>query len=269
MGYNGMAGNLGLFAAPLIAGLLNWKWGPAGVYLFLAGLNLTGALLMMTFPLDEEKAKPAPGPGEDGTMLVPFMILLVAMMLGGICYRGSTVILPACFELRTPEIFRWISAAAGKEISGNLVATATASLIYLVGMLGQYTGGRAAERYDPRICYLAFYVVTVPPAFLMAVATDLPLILLATLYFFFLLGMQPIENTLVTRFTPARVRHSAFGLKFVLTFGVGAVAVKLAEAVDRSTGLESVFTALGWTSVLLVCVIGILILYTKRHGQTA
>ncbi len=269
MGYNGMFGNLGLFAAPLAAGFLNWRWGPGSVYLVLAGLNLAGVLLMLVFPPAGKREARAETPVRDEAMLVPFLILLVAMMLGGICYRGATVTLPACFELRTPEIFRWVSSVTGKGFSGNLVATVTASLIYLVGMAGQYTGGRAAERFDPSRCYLAFYIMTVPAAFLMAAATDLPLVLLATVYFFFLLGMQPVENTLVTRFTPERVRHSAFGLKFVLTFGVGALAVKMVEALEKRSGIETVFTALGWISVILVCVISVLILYTRRRETPA
>jgi MFS family permease len=267
MGYNGMFGNLGLFAAPLAAGFLNWRWGPGSVYLVLAGLNLLGALLMLSFPLAGKRAAKPETSGKDGAMLVPFLILLVAMMLGGICYRGATVTLPACFELRTPEIYRWVSSVTGKVLSGNLIATVTASLIYLVGMAGQYTGGRAAERFDPRRCYLAFYVMTVPAAFLMAAATDLPLVLLATVYFFFLLGMQPVENTLVTRFTPERVRHSAFGLKFVLTFGVGALAVKMVEFLEKRSGIETVFTALGGISVALVGVILVLIVRTRDRGS--
>ena len=75
--------------------------------------------------------------------------------------------------------------------------------------------------------------------------------------------MQPIENTLVANFTPRQFHHSAYGIKFVLTFGVGALAVKLAAYIETNTGIASVFPALGFTSLILVAVIVILIVKTK------
>jgi predicted MFS family arabinose efflux permease len=153
---------------------------------------------------------------------------------------------------------------AGIGLSKNLVATAVTSFIFIVGMLGQYTGGRVAERFDLRFCYLAFHAVTIPAAALMAVAMDLPLVTLALIYFFFLLGMQPIENTLVAKFTPRKLHHSAYGSKFVLTFGVGALAVKMVKSIELSFGIETVFYALGTTSIVLVGVIAMLILNTRQ-----
>ena len=103
----------------------------------------------------------------------------------------------------------------------------------------------------------------------MARAVDLPLVALALVYFFFLLGMQPIENTLVSRLTPPRWRHSAFGMKFILTFGVGALAVKGVQAIESSLGLTWVFPALGCVSIVLVMTIGVLILRLRPVAKTA
>jgi predicted MFS family arabinose efflux permease len=130
-------------------------------------------------------------------------------------------------------------------------------------------GGRMADRFDPRFCYLAFHSVTIPAAFLMAISYDLPLVALGLVYFFFLLGMQPAENTLVARFTPKRLHHSAFGTKFVLTFGVGSLAVKMVGAIKMAQGIEAVFPALGVVSIVLVGVILVLIKKTSRKGSTS
>jgi predicted MFS family arabinose efflux permease len=139
----------------------------------------------------------------------------------------------------------------------------SAFLILLVAMmLGQYTGGRIAERYAPKYGYLIFHILTVPAAFLMALASNIPLVGLAVIYFFFLLEMQPIENTLVANFTPRRFHHSAYGIKFVLTFGVGALAVKMAAFIETTAGIGAIFPALGFTSLILVAVIVLLIFKT-------
>lgn len=263
MGYNGMFGNLGLATAPLLTGLLNWFWGPQAAYLALGALNLLGVGLMFILPPIGDHRSDIKESDEDNGLLGAFLILLVAMMLGGIVYRGATVILPAYFELKNQGIFLWFSSMTGVGLSKNLVATSVTSFIYIVGMLGQYTGGRVAERFDLRICYLVFHALTIPAAALMAVAVDLPLVALAMIYFFFLLGMQPIENTLVAKFTPRKFHHSAFGSKFVLTFGVGALAVKMITVIKTTLGIETVFYALAIISIVLVGVILMLIRKTR------
>jgi hypothetical protein len=267
MGINGMFGNLGLATAPLMAGVVTWVWGPRAAYLLLGALNLIGLATMTLLPLPAAGAGPAKagqGNGSHG-----FMILLVAMMLGGIAYRGATVILPAYFELRNAGLFAWLGQILPTDFSANLVATMITSAIFLVGMFGQYLGGRVAERFSLPYSYLVFHLITIGPAFLMARAADLPLILLALIYFFFLLGMQPIENTLVSLLTPARWRHAAFGMKFVLTFGVGALAVKGVGAIERSAGLMWVYPALGCVSIVLVLSIAGLILKLKPKPKPA
>jgi MFS transporter, FSR family, fosmidomycin resistance protein len=270
LAYNGMFGSLGLATAPLLTGVVNWLWGPSAAYLFLGALNLMGIGLIAVLPRMEEahgSAGKTSGDGNGNGFLVAFFILLGAMMLGGVVYRGATVILPAYFELKNQAIFHWIHSAAGVGLSKNLVATAVVSFIFIVGMMGQYTGGRIAERYDLRFCYLVFHAITIPAALLMAIAADIPLVILALIYFFFLIGMQPIENTLVAKFTPTKFRHSAYGLKFILTFGVGALSVKMIKAIETAVNIEAVFYALGLTSVALVGVILILIYRTRQDEQ--
>ncbi|MBW2147912.1 MAG: MFS transporter [Deltaproteobacteria bacterium] len=264
LGYNGMFGNLGLATAPLLTGIVNWLWGPGAVYLVLGGLNLLGVGLMTTFPLTEPPQQEQWGSKEDNGLLGAFLILLAVVMMGGLAYRGATVIMPAYFELKNQLIFQKLSGLWPEALSSNLVATTTISFIYLVGMLGQYTGGRVAERFEPRFSYLLFHAVIIPAAFLMAVASDIPLVSLALFYFFFMLGAQPIENTLVARITPQRLHHSAYGTKFVLTFGVGALAVKLMGGIQRVWGIETAFPALGIISLALVGFVVLLISHTNQ-----
>jgi MFS family permease len=260
LGYHGMCGNVGLASAPLLAGVFNWLWGPQSVYLTLGILNLMGMGLMGILSFTEPREEKDSEAGKGNGLLGAFIILLIAMMLGGIAYRGATVVLPAYFELKNQGILQALIRLWGGDISGNLVATTITSLIFSLGILGQYTGGRLPERYEPRFCYLAFNVVSMSAAFFMAMAQDLSLVTLAIIYLFFLLGMQPIENTLVARFTPPRFHHSAYGIKFILTFGVGALAVKMMGGIQTTWGIDATFTALGFVSLALV-VVAILFIY--------
>lgn len=268
MGFNGMFGNLGLASAPLIAGLVNWLWGPKAVYFILGGINFLGILLMSLFPMNCAKQSQATQAKEKNGLLAAFIILLVVMMLGGIVYRAATVILPAYIEIKNQVLFISLTKLISQGISQNLVATSITSLIFLVGMVGQYTGGRIAELFDPRLGYLFFFGITGPAAFLMASAVNLPLIGLAVWFFFFLLGMQPMENTLVAKFTPKRFHHSAFGIKFVLTFGTGALAVKMVTALQHAFQIEAVFYFVATITVVAVGVILVLIFKTPSLKRT-
>ena len=265
LGYNGMFGNLGLATAPVLTGILNWRWGPGAAYIVLGGLNLLGLAAMILLPLEEREEQAGGGTGSEGERGMPssFFILLIAMMLGGLAYRGATVLMPTYLELKNSGISEVFSRLSAGEMSSNLTATLVTSAIYLVGVLGQYAGGRIAENRDPRIAYLAFHAVCVPAAFLMAVTSDLPLVVLSLTYFFFLLGGQPIENTLVARFAPRRFHHSAYGTKFILTFGVGALAVPLVGRIQASSGIEACFPAIGAMSLALVAVAYLLVRRTE------
>ncbi|WP_456385341.1 MFS transporter [Desulfolithobacter sp.] len=271
MAYNGMFGNLGLATGPLLAGLINWLWGEQAVYAAVGLLNLAGIVLLFQVRTESRERHTSHNSTNSSASWSGFAVLLVAMMLGGIVYRGTTVTLPSLFELKGQGIYTSLSGLFSGTLSGNVVATVITSGLYLVGMLGQFVGGRVGEMFDLRRGYLAFHLVTIPLAFVIGRVTDVPLVLLATAHSFFLLGMQPIENTLVARLTPPGLHSSAYGMKFVLTFGVGALAVKLVHLVENSRGLGAVYPVLGLVSILLVLSIVVLTratpqLSSSRHG---
>jgi len=263
LGYNGMFGSLGLAVAPLAAGLLNYLWGVRAAFLSIGLLNLAGLGLMILLPVEEPEGREAEAAASEPKKISPFVILIVATMLGGVAYRGMTVILPAYFELKNTGLMDWLAGLWSGPVSGNLVATSLASFIYVVGILGQYVGGRVGERFEPARSYLVFHAITVPAAAAMALFSDLPLVGLALVYFFFELGMQPIENTLVAGLTPPRWHHSAYGVKFVVTFGVGSLAVKMVGAIESAWSLEAIFPALALVSLALVGCVALLIIRTR------
>ena len=265
LGYNGMAGNAGLAAAPILAGVINHLYGLQATFLFLGGLNLLGTVIMLFLPITEpNRATVATSQGSK-RLLLGFVILCICMMLGGIAYRSVTVILPSYFELRNPALLDRLSRLAWMPASKNVAATALSSLVFVVGMFGQFLGGFAAERFEPRRSYLLFHLLALPLALTMAYTTDISLLLVTMSYMLFLLGMQPIENTLVANFTPDKLRHSAYGMKFILTFGVGALAVHLVGGIKQAWSLPAVFVATAAVSMLIVLFILVLIVATRNR----
>ena len=270
MAYNGMFGNLGLATAPLLAGIINYLYGVNTLYFLVAVMNLQG--LVFLYLCKNGGAKSASNQKVSTgsfTTWTPFFILLIAMMLGGIVYRGTSVTLPSYLELKNSGLYNILADLTGGIGTPNVTATAFTSFIYLLGMAGQFTGGRAGEKYDLRFSYLFFHAVTIPAAIGMALTTDMTLVFFAAIHGFFLLGMQPIENTLVARLTPPALISSAYGMKFILTFGVGALSVKIIKIVEANLGMESVFLVLSFVSFLLCLTILFLIVKSSGRGLEA
>ena len=264
LGYNGMAGNAGLAAAPILAGVINHFYGMRIAFIFLGCLNLIGAVIMLLLPVIEPAKNEKPESQSSMRLMLSFAVLCMCMMLGGVAYRSVTVILPAYLELGSPELLDWISRLQWMPASRNVAATALSSSVFVIGMFGQFLGGVAAERFEPRRGFLVFHLLALPMALAMAYTTDVSLLLITMGYMLFLLGMQPIENTLVAKFTPDKVRHSAYGIKFILTFGVGAVAVHLVGWIKETWSLPAVFVGMAMISFAIVLSILLLMRVTRK-----
>ena len=269
LGYNGMAGNAGLAAAPLLTGVLNHFFGSQSAYLFLGILNLLGVLLMLLLPLNDPPMKQKTESHASKNLVLGFIFLYLCMMLNGIAYRGVTVILPSYFELKNHALFEVLSRLQWLPTSRTVAATALTSLVFVVGILGQYIGGLAAERFEPRRGYLVFHFLALPMALVMGYTTDFPLVLGTMGYMLFTLGMQPIENTLIAHLTPDKLRHSAYGIKFILTFGIGAIGVYLVGWIKQAWSLSAVFVFIAGISLGIVFFILLLTRVTRTIQFTA
>ena len=264
LGYNGMAGNAGLATAPILAGVINHFYGIQTAFIFLGCLNLTGTVIMLLLPVIEPARNEKTESQGSMRLMLSFAVLCICMMLGGVAYRSVTVILPAYLELGNPALLDWISRLPWMPASRNVAATALSSSVFMVGMFGQFLGGVAAERFEPRRGYLVFHVLALPMVLAMAYTTDVSLLLITMGYMLFLLGMQPIENTLVAKLTPDKVRDSAYGTKFILTFGVGAFAVYLVGWVKEVWSFPAVFVAMAIVSLTTVLSILLLMRVTRK-----
>jgi MFS family permease len=246
LGINGIFGNLGIALTPIVVAGLAVRIGWQRTYLIAGGATCAAAIACALLPIDERPvtsahATPSAGRGRNGAVL--FALLCVAAALAGISYRANTVAQPAYFAERVT----FVSYGA------------TTSLVYLVGIAGQYAGGVLADRHDLRWLYLGFHLCSLPALLLMSGTSEAALVASAALFVTFSLGMQPIENSLFARFTPARWRATGYGLKFVMTFGVGSLAVRLVQWAEAGGDLSLVFRALAVVVAVLVATLALLI----------
>ncbi|AWT59720.1 MAG: hypothetical protein DF168_00914 [Candidatus Moanabacter tarae] len=237
LGINGLLGNIGIAGAPLVASLATLQWGWKGAYLAIGSFLLGLGILVSTLPIKETYSNQPTKVNEQNyppNRLKLFLILLIAMMMGGLTYRAATVAHPAYFA---------------EKISFLGYGTAT-SLVFAFGSLGQIIGGRVADRYDLRLLYLLFHGFTVPLVLCMAAISGAALLSVSGVFLFFSFGMQPIENSLVARLTPDRWRSTAYGIKFTVVFALGSLAVGAVKVIIENFSVGTVFLAMGATTFL-------------------
>ena len=250
---NGIFGSAGIALTPVITAFLCKQIGWRSAFSAAGYAACALAVVCAFLTIDETKTvdEPAPVRGEkSNTPFVFFVLLLVTSALAGISYRGNTVVQPAYFD---------------ENVQGIGFGAAT-SLVYLVGIGGQYLGGALADRGDLRWMYFLFHALSLPALVAMTVLTDVPLLGAAIIFIFFSLGMQPIENSLLAHVTPAKWRSTAYGAKFVLTFGVGSLAVRLVEWAHATRDLSFAILVLAGVVAALLLVIGIFLFLSRGRS---
>lgn len=267
LGINGVFGNLGVVTAPFITGLLTVSLGWRSAYAVMAVPGLAAGVWALFLRVEGDVPEPSRSRGASRRRIaVSFAVLCLAMMMGGLAYRGQTLVLPAWFAERIGFLVDAIAGAGWLPRTGGslLAATTLTSVSYLAGAAGQVVGGRLADRHDLRRMYLLFHAASLPAMYLLGSLSDAPLLLCAMCYAFFAFGMQPIENSLVSALTPPRLRSTGYGLKFILTFGVGAAAVPLVGGWEQAGGLAAVFPKLSGFIVLLLALASLLWAVSRR-----
>jgi hypothetical protein len=107
--------------------------------------------------------------------------------------------------------------------------------------------------------YVLCFALQVPMLILAASLAGGPLVAVAVLMVSINVGALPAENGLVARYAPSKWRGLAFGLKFILAFGISGLGVQMEGALYDMTGgfhwlfaLLAAIAAVGFAAALLL-----------------
>jgi MFS family permease len=249
LGLNGVFGSLGVASAGLVAGVLTdlVSWRAAFIVPGVISLG-TGVALVVLWRLGmvadtRVDASPQPEPSRRA-MVRAFIVLGVTMVCAGIMAQCFMVALPKIFAARLPEVTGGTATGAG----------ALVSVVYVAGMGAQLVGGHLADRYSLRATYALIYAVQIPLLVIAAGIGGWALFACASAATLMHSLAVPVENSLLSRYSPGRWRATAFGAKFVLAIGVAALGVPLVAYIYDTTGdfywLFMALAALAGTVVL-------------------
>ena len=266
LGINAIAGSIGLTMAPFLAGFLNWVSGWKTAYLAAAVFALFWGVVMLFTKIDEtplvhdHEKNPTFKKGY-GAYLPSIILFFAVVTLGGLAYRINIVVLPAYLEWKASFLSDLLHFQAPAAIT--MAAGMLTSVIYIVGIGGQLFGGKMADRFELRWLYLIFNAISLPFVIMMAYGTEQFLFVASAVYVFFALGIQPIENSLIAKFTPQKWRSTGYGLASVLIFGVGSLSIYLVGWVKDTWHLGFVYIFSGIMIIMIVAGIMLLMRMTR------
>lgn len=253
-GYHGIAGNAGIALGPLVTSLLLVVLGWRVVAMILAVPALVGGLLVYRVDFDESAAVEADGgmdtgffDGSRALLMSSFGLVFVVVLFSGLYYRGILTFLPDLLEgipsLKAVELLGVVLEPGRYLYSGLL----------LVGILGQYVGGRLVEVIEVEKGIAVGYglLALVAVAFVPAMASGtLFLVIISVLLGFFLFVVQPLYQATVAEHTPAGVRGLSYGYTYLGVFGVGALGAFVAGFMLTYSTPSSLFLVLSGFGVV-------------------
>lgn len=167
---------------------------------------------------------------------VGFVLVFFIVMLNGLFYRGILTFLPELLGdfLRESGLSSIsLGDSSGLESELNLGRYLYSALL-MIGIMGQYTGGRLVDRFPLEWSFatilglLAAIAVVFVPAAMLGVG---PLLVVSAVLGFTMFSVQPISQAIVASYSPADVRGLSYGFTYLAVFGIGALGASITGVV--------------------------------------
>ncbi len=247
IGLNGVWGNMGVAAAPLLTGfvLAHYDWRLAfllpGIVSIAIGFGfwafVRSGRAVAPAGTAAEKALVGFAPDWQRALIAIFLVTLS----GGFVFGAMTFIVPRLFEVHLGGI------STDVAVTGSLAA-----LVYALSAFAQLVMGLLLDRHAVKP--LLFTVVAAQPVLLAVMAllvaggggqADLPLFLATLVAMLFMFGQIPVSDTVISRYVPDQWRTKVLSVKFALNLTVGASVLPIAGGIlQGGGGFETVLVVL-------------------------
>jgi MFS family permease len=248
LGLNGVWGNMGVAAAPLITGfILSWfDWRMAfvvpGIMSIAIGIGFAVFVRSGRARPPEatarEKAHVGFAPGWQRALLSLAMVTAG----GGFVFGAMTFLIPRMFEVGMPNI------STDVAYTGMLAA-----VVYAAAAFAQLVVGRIIDKHSVKPVLITVAMGQPLLIGLMALQNDFALFVCAFLAMCFIFGQIPITDAVLSRYVPDQWRAKVLSIKFMLNLVIGAAALMMARFVlAAGAGFETVMMVLAVAACLIV-----------------
>lgn len=244
LGINGVWGNMGVAAAPLLAAPLCEQFGWRAAFIAPGLVCMAIGLLWIWHcrsatgraATDAGIAARKAGAGPSDAWKRVLVVVFFATAVGGFIFNATTIALPKVFDERV------MALSDGAAQAGSLIA-----LVFAAAAFTQVVVGHLIDRYSIKAIFLALALGDVAVFLIAAEATGSVMLATALAMMMLVFGQIPITDTLVARNTPEHWRGRVYAVKYVLSFAVAATVVPAISGL-HGTGLGD-----GFATLFLIC----------------
>ena len=220
LGVNGVWGNMGVAAAPVLTGFIilnsNWQLSflvPSIICLIFGIAQLRG---FKEIDIKEEKTKQKTSNGLVEGWKIVLLSLTMTTLAGGFIFGSLTFLIPRIFEVNLSGI------SVDIAITGLL-----AGIVYAIASLSQVGVGYLIDRYSPKIILGFVGIGQFFLIYLSSLYIDYALFFVMLMAMFFVFGQVPITDAILVRYVDDQWRARILSVKFLINLCAGASVLPL------------------------------------------
>ena len=252
LGFNNIFGGVGIGLGAFFAGVLieQFNWQAAfmlpGLISLVVGLSLTyhlksGKISLKNISSEQFKDNP-----EKNQMLKIAIIMLLSITCLSFVYQILQTSLPKAIDIRLTD-----SLDLSTSDIGYIVAA-----IYIVSGLMNYVGGILTDKYSEKLIYSIGIVGQGLLLLLIVSLSNYWLIAISLAIVAFNSSILPAENLLLAKFSPEKYQSLVYGIKFIVSFTVGPIALIMISRSYNLTGEFGVlYLAFGFVMIIMFLIV--------------
>jgi len=251
IGFNGLAGNLGVAMSALVTGaILKYAgWQAAFVVPAVAAIGC-GMLFACVAPAEgvaPARRAPSRATLDKRALAHIFAVVTVASISGSLLFNFTT---NGNGELLRERLRGIVEDPAAL---GLLLAA-----VYVAGALAQVSVGLLLDRVPLKTLYACIVVVQAPLFLLAANATGWLLYALMFAFMIVVFGAIPFTDAMIVRYVDDRMRSRVSGMRLAVAFGVSSLAVWLLGPIVKANGFSALLLLMAAIAFATFCVVMLL-----------
>lgn len=245
IGFNGLAGNLGIAAAALVTGALVQLggWRIAFIVPGLVSIALGLFFARVTPPETEAPHRRKPTMKEIPTaMMVRVLFVLTAVAI------SSSLL----FNFTTNGNAELMRERFAGIVDDPALLGAVLAGVYTIGALSQLVVGELIDRVPLKPLFFSIVILQAPMFLLASHATGWWFAVLATGYMIALFGAIPFTDALVVRYIDDRMRSRVTGARLAISFGFSSGAVWILGPFVKASGFGTLLLTMAGIALFTV-----------------
>ena len=244
IGFNGLAGNLGIAVAALVTGFLV-KWFGWRAAFAVPGAIAIACGIVFALVCPRETEAPSKRKGKAQVVLSPAMLVRAFTVMTAAAVTGSLL-----FNFTTNGNAQLLSERFLGILEDPAMLGVLLAVVYTIASFAQIVVGNLIDRMPFKPLQLWLSVAQVPILILAAHTEAWGFFFALVAVMVFIFGSIPFTDAMIVRYVDDRLRSRVSGMRLTVSFGISSAAVWLLGPLVKGMG----FTALLWLMAVIAAV---------------